>query len=102
MKKAPTKRRTSEMRAEYDFSTNDKISAWGQIEEVAINGQKLTIVNGSELDLIAEYIGHAFKFPKELGHQEADNLVLNIDGRWNKFAASKIAAKNMTWLSIRI
>lgn len=80
-------------RAEYDISTNDKISAWGQVEQAAINGQKLTIVNGSELDLIAEYIQHGFRFPENLSHGELDSMLLNIDGRWNKFLSSKISSE---------
>lgn len=80
-------------REEYDFSTNDRISAKEQIEQVAVNGQKLTIVNGSELDLIAEYIRNGFKFPKNLTHGDLDSMLLNIDGRWDKFLSSKISSQ---------
>lgn len=80
-------------RSEYDFSTNDRISAAGQIEQSAINGNKLTIVNGSEMDLISEYIRNNFKFPQELSHDKAEGMMLNIDGRWKDFQASKISAQ---------
>ncbi len=78
-------------RAEYDFSVNDRISATGQIEEVAHRQGKVTIVNGSELDLVSEYIRNNFKFPRELNHQEVAGMLLNIDGRWGNFLASKTA-----------
>ena len=76
-------------RSEFDFSVNDRISAAGQIDKVAQKENKLTIVNGSELDLISEYIRNNFKFPAELCHDEVDGMMLNIDGRWNDFRASK-------------
>lgn len=80
-------------RAEYDFSTNDKISAQNEIEEVAKSGGKVTMVLGSELDLIAQYILHAFKFPDTLNHNEVDSLLLKLDGEWDKFVKSKIAGQ---------
>jgi hypothetical protein len=67
-------------RSEYDFSTNDKISAKAVIEEVAMSGGKVTMVLGSELDLIAQYILHGFKFPETLNHNEVDSLLLKLDG----------------------
>ncbi len=80
-------------RSEYDISTNDKISARNEMEEVAKNGQKMSIISGSELDIIAEYIRHGFRFPKSLNHREVDNMLLKLDGAWDKFINSKASSK---------
>jgi hypothetical protein len=80
-------------RSEYDISTNDKISAQAEIEAVVAAGGKVTILLGSELDLIAQYILNAFKFPPALNHNEVHSLLLKLDGEWDKFLKSKIAGQ---------
>lgn len=80
-------------RSEYDISANDKISATNEIDAIAANGSKLTIVCGSELDLIAEYLFGGFKFPGELNHSKVHGMLLQLDGRWERFVQSKISSK---------
>lgn len=80
-------------RSEYDISVNDKISAQADIETVASSGSKITIVSGSELDLIAQYLLHGYKFPANLNHKEVHSLLLKLDGQWDKFVSSKLSAK---------
>ncbi|MDB4926601.1 hypothetical protein [Mucilaginibacter sp.] len=79
-------------RSEYDISTNDKISAQAEIETASADG-KITLVLGSELDLIAQYILNAFKFPENLNHNEVNGLLLKLDGQWDKFLKSKISTQ---------
>jgi len=80
-------------REEYDFSKNDQVNLWAEIEDIAKekgkNG-KLSLVCGNELDLIATYIKNGFKFPSKLNHDEANGLTLKIDGEWENFQKSKI------------
>ncbi len=81
-------------RSEYDISTNDKINAWKDIESARINAKKkLTIVSGAETDIIARYLLHGYKFPKDWNHQQIDAMFLKLDGEWDKFLASKVSSK---------
>lgn len=80
-------------REEYDFSENDKIHLWAEIDKIGNEKKeegKLSFVLGNELDLIAVYIKNGFKFPSSLNHQKVNGLFLKIDGEWEKFQVSKI------------
>jgi hypothetical protein len=80
-------------RSEFDISTNDKISAQADMEVAALAAKGLSIISGSELDLIAQYLMHGFKFPSNLNHDQADIMLLKLDGEWEKFVSSKLSAK---------
>ncbi|TKC04345.1 hypothetical protein [Pedobacter frigoris] len=80
-------------REEYDFHTNDKISAASAIEKIALDGEKVTMVLGSELDLIANYINSGFKFSPELNHKLVNGISMFLDGQWNKYLKSKLSAQ---------
>lgn len=80
-------------RSEYDFAVNDEINATNDLTNAAQNNDELTIVLGSELDLIAEYYFHGFKFPDEIQHRNKDikAYFIKLDGRWKKFKDSGIS-----------
>ena len=85
-------------REEYDFSESDGIQLMSELDKFIYDNDgnsKLSIVSGTEMDLIALYINNDFKFPSKLIKNEADILNIKIDGEWDKFLNSKLhKAKN--------
>ncbi|MEZ5017277.1 MAG: hypothetical protein R2800_09520 [Flavipsychrobacter sp.] len=78
-------------REEYDISDNDKLNIQHDVTDSMKIYNGVTIISGSELDLIAIYFEQGYKFSDDL--QKSDDVqshVLKIDGRWEAFQNSKI------------
>lgn len=74
-------------REEYDFSVIDA----KYLAELMLGMPKegnLTMISGSELDLIATYYENGFQFPSQLNNPEFQSRALHLDGAWKKFIES--------------
>lgn len=76
-------------RSEYDFNVNAEISASSEIFTLAEQKNRIVIINGSELDLIAFYIKNVFSFPDYQAKEGFSSYVFDLNGEFLKYQRSE-------------
>jgi hypothetical protein len=74
-------------RHEFDFGLNDAQFMANFMFEMPKSGN-LTVISGTELDMIATYYNNEFSFPKVLIDPKFHARTLKLDGEWDKFVNS--------------
>lgn len=74
---------------ELDFSEEDRNQLDLQLQKHS-NSPYLTLVSGTELDLIALYITNGFKFYEDIKDSNVEIIFLPIEGKWEKYKASDL------------
>ncbi|MBA3829114.1 MAG: hypothetical protein H0X33_09280 [Taibaiella sp.] len=78
-------------RSEYDFDELAAQSASAKISTIANQRDRLILILGSEMDLIAHYIIHGFRFPNDMLREGYQSFLFRLDGTFETYSKSEAA-----------